>query len=266
MWSDNKRTLVFSNSSDTFRKNLKQKKQERDQQEEVMLACWHPDWRRGNVVLWWITLNTFVRTCRRPWSPAFLMCRETRRFCWCRLQRLNTNIETHHQWFCVSLQEVLKNCRNFLLLCERIILSDLAEASFTLLWYSNRNVFSCSKKSSTSWETDRNCKYGFRNPQNRCETTKLVLVFVTLTPATRTPSADFTTFLKKSSSFSFLFFPRTLSCHTGEVKGHTQQHGLNMEQVHNTLLTLLCSNQDLRRTEFSKCWNLTRDFKAFNPK
>lgn len=38
----------------------------------------------------------------------------------------------------------------FLLLCERIILSDLAEASFTLLWYSNRNVFSCSKKSSTS--------------------------------------------------------------------------------------------------------------------
>lgn len=49
----------------------------------------------------------------------------------------------------------------------------------------------------------------------------LVLLCVTLTPATRTPSADFTTFLKKSSSFSFLFFPRTLSCQTREVKGHS---------------------------------------------
>lgn len=57
----------------------------------------------------------------------------------------------------------------------------------------------------------------------------LVLLFVTLTPATRTPSADFTTFLKKSSSFSFLFFPRTLSCQRGEVKGHA--HIYNMEHT-----------------------------------
>ena len=40
-----------------------------------------------------------------------------------------------------------------------------------------------------------------------------VCVYSTFTPATRTPSADLTTFLKKSSSFSFLFFPRTLSCY-----------------------------------------------------
>lgn len=40
----------------------------------------------------------------------------------------------------------------------------------------------------------------------------------TLTPATRTPSADFTTFLKKSSSFSFLFFPRTLSFWQQDMK------------------------------------------------
>lgn len=41
---------------------------------------------------------------------------------------------------------------------------------------------------------------------------------VTLTPATKTPSADFTTFLKKSSSFSFLFFPRTLSFWQQDMK------------------------------------------------
>lgn len=43
---------------------------------------------------------------------------------------------------------------------------------------------------------------------------------LTLTPATRTPSADFTTFLKKSSSFSFLFFPRTLSYQGRKVKSN----------------------------------------------
>lgn len=40
---------------------------------------------------------------------------------------------------------------------------------------------------------------------------QLALLNFTFTPETMTPSADLTMFLKKSSSFSFLFFPRTLN-------------------------------------------------------
>lgn len=45
---------------------------------------------------------------------------------------------------------------------------------------------------------------------------------LTFPPATMTLSAVFTTFLKKSSSFSFLFFPRTLSWNHTHTRTHDE--------------------------------------------
>lgn len=60
---------------------------------------------------------------------------------------------------------------------------------------------------------------------------------LTFTPATRTPSADLTTFLKKSSNFSFLFFPRTLSCHHNNMS-----HDIKKLPQHDHMTPRVCRN------------------------
>lgn len=51
---------------------------------------------------------------------------------------------------------------------------------------------------------------------------QLALLNFTFTPETMTPSADLTMFLKKSSSFSFLFFPRTLNWKRKKKRGRIE--------------------------------------------
>lgn len=63
-----------------------------------------------------------------------------------------------HEQLLYTLTSTIFTLEKSSLLCDLVILSDLAEASLTRLWYSTRNVLSCSKKSSTSYKKKRTIK------------------------------------------------------------------------------------------------------------
>lgn len=83
----------------------------------------------------------------------------TRRLCFEKFTFFSKKVKTiapHKSPLCTLTQRSCWKMNS--LLCDLVILSDLAEASLTRLWYSTRNVLSCSKKSSTSWKEKKDKK------------------------------------------------------------------------------------------------------------
>lgn len=201
------------------------------------------------------------------------MCREMRQFCWCHQQHLNRKQIRGHQRHTVflyiklqvSVQWITRDSNTSpepdlsahatdtnITYKRKTDLKDsyfCVTGSFCQTWLKHPWLC-CDIPTETSSRAQRNHPHptGAKTATiNKEKTWKPHLIEVetsswvfTLTPATKTPSADFTTFLKKSSSFSFLFFPRTLSFWQQDMKKKRKMNNTELAGIEHLRFLSTC--------------------------